>query len=433
MAFSVALASYWRLVRGNKNFRRLWFAQIISEIGDWFYAVAIYSLLLELTGKASSVAGALVLQVLPQTFVGPMAGVINDRISRKKVMIAADLLRAVIVASMLLVRSRSMVWLIYPLLFLETIMWAFFEPARTAVLPNITAEEDLITANTLGSTTWSANFAIGALLGGLVAAFLGRDAVFIINSASFLLSAALLRRMNFREAHTELHGPLRLRDLVDYSPIADGIRYIRSDARLLATMFVKCGIGIMGVNWVLFPVMGEKVFPLTGDGMSASRGGMFSMSLLMAARGFGSLVGPLLSASWAAQNQSRLRALILFGLVGGGVGYVLLGGAPNLALACTAIVFAHMAASNIWVSSNTLLQLNTEDRFRGRVFSADLGFAMLTMAMSAWIGGLLIDRGVSVRTVAALAGCVMIIPAAVWFRALSLWRRPVPEKAQSPT
>src|SRR5436305_584109 len=89
------------------------------------------------------------------------------------------------------------------------------------------------------------------LLSDVGASFLGRDAVFVINSASFLLSAALLRRMNFREAHIELHGPLRLRDLVDYSPIADGIRYIRSDARLVATMFVKCGIGIMGVNWVL--------------------------------------------------------------------------------------------------------------------------------------------------------------------------------------
>src|SRR5712691_7196982 len=186
---SVSLASYLRLVRGNRNFRRLWGAQIVSEIGDWFYTLAIYSLLLQLTGHASSVALALVLQVLPQTFIGPIAGVVNDRISRRRVMIAADLVRAVVVVSMLLVRSRELVWLVYPLLLLETIMAAFFEPARSSVIPNITRREDVIIANTLGSTTWSMNLVLGATLGGIVAALLGRDAVFILNAISFLVSA----------------------------------------------------------------------------------------------------------------------------------------------------------------------------------------------------------------------------------------------------
>ena len=88
---SISLMSYARLVRGNRNFRRLWLAQIVSEIGDWFYTLSIYTLLLQLTGHASSVALALVLQVLPQTLVGPTAGVVNDRLRRKRVMIAADL------------------------------------------------------------------------------------------------------------------------------------------------------------------------------------------------------------------------------------------------------------------------------------------------------------------------------------------------------
>src|SRR5256885_586788 len=118
---SISLGSYLRLLRGNRNFRRLWLAQIVSEIGDWFYTLSIYTLLLQLTGHASSVALALVLQVLPQTLIGPTAGVVNDRISRKKVMIAADLIRVVIVLAMLLVRSKSMVWFVYPLLLLETI------------------------------------------------------------------------------------------------------------------------------------------------------------------------------------------------------------------------------------------------------------------------------------------------------------------------
>src|SRR6516225_10919836 len=97
----VSTSNYIRLVRGNANFRRLWLAQIVSENGDWFYTLAIYSLLLDLTGKASSVALALVLQVLPHTILGPLAGTFNDRFSRRKVMIVSDLLRVVIVACML--------------------------------------------------------------------------------------------------------------------------------------------------------------------------------------------------------------------------------------------------------------------------------------------------------------------------------------------
>jgi MFS family permease len=157
---SISVSSYLRLLRQNRNFRRLWAAQIVSEIGDWFYTLAIYSLLLQLTGSAGSVALALVLQVLPQTFVGPLSGVVNDRIRRKHVMIAADLARMLIVLAMLLVRSSSMVWVVYPLLLLETVMAAFFEPARNSVIPNITTREDLILANTLSSTTWGGGVAL---------------------------------------------------------------------------------------------------------------------------------------------------------------------------------------------------------------------------------------------------------------------------------
>src|SRR5208282_235912 len=73
----VSFASYARLLRGNRNFRCLWGAQVVSEIGDWFYTLAIYNLLLQLTGRAGSVALALVLQVLPVTLIGPTAGVVN--------------------------------------------------------------------------------------------------------------------------------------------------------------------------------------------------------------------------------------------------------------------------------------------------------------------------------------------------------------------
>src|SRR5262245_7912914 len=129
----VSLRAYAALLQTNSNFRNLWFAQLISEIGDWLYMVAIYSLILEVTGSAQAVALAFVLQVVPQFFVAPTAGVLNDRLSRKRLMIVADIARAAITFMMMFVQTREAFPFLYTLLFLETIFWALFEPARTSV------------------------------------------------------------------------------------------------------------------------------------------------------------------------------------------------------------------------------------------------------------------------------------------------------------
>src|SRR5438094_5362594 len=108
-------------------------------------------------------------------------------------------------------------------------MAAFFEPARNSVIPNITAREDLIVANTLASSTWSVNLMIGAVLGGLVAAFLGRDAVFVLNAISFLLSALLIRGMRFEEPHAEGGPALQARVLLVLSPLVEGDSWVSRD------------------------------------------------------------------------------------------------------------------------------------------------------------------------------------------------------------
>jgi predicted MFS family arabinose efflux permease len=419
---SISLASYLRLVRGNRNFRRLWLAQIVSEIGDWFYTLSIYTLLLQLTGRASSVALALVLQVLPQTLVGPTAGVVNDRLRRKHVMIAADLVRVVVVLAMLLVRSRSMVWLVYPLLLAETIMAAFFEPARSSVIPNIAAKGEVLIANTLSSATWSVNLLIGASVGGLVAAFFGRDAVFILNALSFLASAVLLAGMRFAEPHAEAAAPLRPRDLVDFSPVLEGIRYIRNQRTLLPTVFAKAGELMIGPSWVIFTVMGAHEFAVHWRNVDAARGAMLGMSILLGGRGLGALVGPLISARWAGRSDRRLQLGILFGYLTIAVGYGTLGFSRTVWMAAACAMLAHMGGSTVWVFSTTLLQLHTDDRFRGRVFSADLGFSMLTIAAGAYLCGRLLDARVTARTVATYTGVVMLIPAALWALAMRVER-----------
>ena len=416
---SISLGSYARLLRTNRNFRRLWLAQIVSEIGDWFYTLSIYTLLLQLTGKAGSVALALVLQVLPQTLVGPTAGVVNDRLRRKHVMIAADIVRFAIVLAMLFVRSRSMVWLIYSLLLAETCMAAFFEPARSAVIPNIAAEDEVLVANTLSSATWSVNLMIGAAVGGVVAAFFGRDTVFILNALSFLTSALLISGMRFAEPHAEAAPPLRLRDLVDYSPVLEGIRYIRSHPTLLPAVFAKAGEIMVGPSWVLFTVMGAREFAVHGRGIDTAGGAMLGMSILLGGRGLGAMVGPLVAARWAGRSDHRLRLGILFGYLTIAVGYGVLGASRSVWMAAACAMLAHAGGSTVWVFSTTLLQFHTEDRFRGRVFSADLGLGSLTFAVTAYLAGRFLDAGISARTVATSTGALMLLPATIL--AVALW------------
>jgi MFS family permease len=410
----VPLAAYWHLLRDNRNVRLLWSAQIVSEMGDWFYSIAIFSFLLQLTGSAQIVALAFLMQVLPQVFLFPTAGVLNDRISRKKVMIFADLARAVIVLLMLLVSSAGMLWLLFVLLALETMCYALFEPGRSSTIPNIALPQQIPVANALSSATWSVIFGVGAALGGLVDVAFGRETVFLLDSLSFLVSALLIHRMRFDEPHLLLTHPLRARDLVDFSPVAEGLNYIRRDRKLLAATLVKCGAGLLGANWVILPVLGQQMFPLRMTGLSEQQAGTLGMSILFAARGLGATLGAMLGGNFAGLNRVRLARTILASFLLGAVGYFALGAAGSLLLAALAVVISHCGGSAAWTASTTLLQEMTEDRFRGRVFSAEFAVYMLMLAVSSFLAGRLADSGVSVRTLAAATGAVMLIPALLW-------------------
>jgi predicted MFS family arabinose efflux permease len=416
------LSAYWHLLRRNRNLRLLWVAQIVSEMGDWFYSVAIFSFLLELTGSAQMVALAFLMQVLPQAFMAPTAGVINDRISRRKVMMFADWARAIIVLAMMLVRTRQMLPLLYLLLLLETVCWALFEPGQRAVVPNITEHDDIPVANALAAATWSVNFALGAGLGGLVLVTFGRETVFIVNSLSFVASALLIRAMKFAEPHADNLPPLLARDLMDFTPIAEGIRYVRRDPKLLATIFVKGGIGLNGANWVILPVLGERVFRVQLHGLNASQAGALGMSTLLASRGIGAVLGSFLGGNFAGTDRARLRWTILAGFAMTCVGYTTLGFAGSLLMAVSALVIAHAGGSACWTASTTLLQKQTEDRFRGRVFSAEFAFSMLTLSISSYAAGRAVDWGIDVRTVAVATGAVMLIPMGAWLLAGRAWR-----------
>lgn len=410
------LAAYWHLLRDNRNVRLLWSAQIVSELGDWFYSVAIYSFLLELTGSAQVVAFAFLMQVLPQVFMSPAAGVINDRISRRKVMIFADVLRVGIVLAMLLVRSAGMLWLLFVLLALETMCYALFEPGRSATIPNIARPEQIPVANALSAATWSVIFGLGSALGGVVDVVFGRETVFVLDSLSFVASALFIRRMRFDEPHAQNRPPLHLRELFDFSPVAEGLLYVKRDRRLLATMLVKAGVGLMGTNWVILPILGQKTFPLRLAGVSAQQASTLGMSALFASRGLGATIGAVLGGNFAGLNRTRLYWTILAAFLMGAAGYVALGAAGSLAFAILAVMFSHTGGSAAWTASTTLLQGMTEDRFRGRVFSAEFALYMLTLAISSVLAGQLLDHGFDVRTLAVATGIAMLLPAFAWMR-----------------
>src|ERR1700722_20608371 len=135
---------------------------MISQLGDWFNAVAVFALLLDLTGSATAVAWMLIVQFLPVALIGPMAGVVVDRVNRRRLMIGADIVRGVLILGRLLVRRADQVWIAYLVMALSVSASAFFEPARTATIPSVTSADELVPANAASSGMWAGMLAIGA-------------------------------------------------------------------------------------------------------------------------------------------------------------------------------------------------------------------------------------------------------------------------------
>src|SRR6266511_5420384 len=121
---------YFALLRSNRNFRLLYIGQTISQLGDWFNAVAVYALLLDLTGSATAVAWMMITQFLPIALVGPVAGVVVDRVNRRRLMIGADAVRGVLILGLLFVRHADQVWMAYVVMALTSAASGFFEPSR---------------------------------------------------------------------------------------------------------------------------------------------------------------------------------------------------------------------------------------------------------------------------------------------------------------
>ena len=181
---------YLALVRSNRDFRFLWFGQVVSLLGDWFNLIASASLIGYLTQSGIAVGGLFVVRMLAPFLVSPFAGVAADRYNRKHLLILADIGRAITVLGFLLVREPDQVWLLYVLTAIQLAMSGFFFPARNAILPDLVVRRELGTANALSAATWSVMLAFGAALGGIVAGQFGVYPAFVIDGFSFRPSSS---------------------------------------------------------------------------------------------------------------------------------------------------------------------------------------------------------------------------------------------------
>jgi MFS family permease len=426
------MTGYLTFLRANRNFRRLWYGQIVSQLGDWFASVALFALTLRLTGSGQAVGLLFVAEFLPGALVGPFAGVLIDRLPRKLVMIASDIGRAILVLALLFVRSPNDMWIVYVAVVGKVALSAFFEPARSAILPSVVSRDELVIANTISGATWSAVLALGAALGGLVAGLLGAEAAFIIDAASFLLSAVLIAtvRTSDERRRTKDESP-SLADITPKEPthgashssfvfrlssflgeLRDGLGYIARHHQVALYTFTKALWSLGGGILLLLTLFGKQVVPLGQDGA-------ISIGLLYAARGVGTAVGPIIAQRIFGASVPVMQRWLGPAFLLTTAGYLLLSIAPSLPLAMLAIALGHTGGSIQWVYSTALLQLNVEDRVRGRVFAVEYASLMLATALSSYLTGLASDYGFAPRMLSVALALVFVLPGV--FLSVQLW------------
>ncbi|HET8675839.1 MAG TPA: MFS transporter [Blastocatellia bacterium] len=406
---------YVRLLGGNRNFRYLWTGQFISQMGDWFNSVALFTLILSLTGSGEAVGFILILKLLPTFFVGPLAGVAADRFDRKTIMIVTDVARGLSVLGFLFVKTPDQVWMVYALTVAQVILSTFFDPAKSAAVPNIVSRDELIAANGLSGASWSLTLALGAALGGVVTDAFGRDTAFIIDAASYFVSALFILAVRFpaaraRRARSAQAKPskLALADATGIRDLIEGARYLRRNPRVMAVLLVKSGWGLGGGVLLLLTIFGKQIFPIGRDGST-------SIGLLYAARGIGALIGPVVASSLAGRLPRRMRRVIGIAFFITAAFYLLFAQAPTLMFAALFAVGAHAGGSIQWVYSTALLQMSVPDRFLGRVFALELAMVTLTMSLSTYFTGWGIDHGgFSPRQMATILGLAFLVPGILW-------------------
>ena len=417
---TTASVSYSQLIRGNRNFRALWFGQIVSLLGDWFNLIASAALLNELTESGLAIGGLFVVRMIAPFLISPFAGVIADRYNRKAILLTTDIVRGIIVLGFLFVREPQHVWLLYLLTGLQLGTGGFFFPTKNALLPDIVREDELGAANTISSITWSTMLAVGAALGGLVAGLWGNQTAFLIDAATFFVSAVFIARMQYQTPKALAASDKSVRAAVEQ--YVSGLSYLRRHVDQLVTALLK------GVNAILISTGFQVIqVTITERVFVIGEGGGIGLGLIFAIAGAGTGLGPLAARAFAKDRDRPMRWTIVVGWLIASVGILIVSTLASFPLVLLGSFLRGFGGGIVWVMSTQILLQLVPGHVRGRTFATEYMIFTLLSAIGAGVIGNFLDSGLELGSIMRWMAVLILIPTALW----TLWtlRRPKTEPA----
>jgi MFS family permease len=360
------------LLGREPSFRSLFFATLGSGLGTWLALVALQIDVLTRTHSPIWISALLIADILPMLLVGLVAAPLVDRLSRRRLMVGADLVRFAVFCALPFAPNATTIVALAAVIGTAT---GFFRPAVYAGLPNLVSDEDLPQANSLLQTIDNSTWAIGSLAGGALVAASGPDLAYWINAVTFLVSAALLAQIPQRllqEAKAETRGHWR--------DLADGLILVRR-SRALLTVLIAWNIGMIANAFVN---VGEPF--LATDTFSA---GSFGLGLMMASAGVGLALGAYLAGSWIEDRGLANVYGVSLGLMGVGVAGA--AASPNVWVAAVCVIVSGAGNGATIVCNALLVQRGAPDRFRGRAFTVMMSSNVTFLALGLVLGGRLTD------------------------------------------
>jgi len=410
---------FLRLLRHNRNYRYTWIGQVVSEIGDHFNNVAVFSLVIAATRSGMVVSGVMLSRAIPAMLIGPVAGVVLDRFNRKAIMIISDLIRALIASLFVLTIHRHDTWPLYLLSGLLMLASPFFISGRDAILPSIATKEELHTANSLTQTTQWTTLTIGTFLGGTSVMAFGYHWAFTVNALSFLVSAFCISRLFLpgRGFHPHRQGKDHegLRPWRDYR---EGLAYMRSAPLILGLLLINVGWATGGgAAQILFSVFGEIVF----------NRGPAGLGLVWGCAGFGLLIGGILAHKLGRFLSFRnyKRTISVCYIVHGG-SYILFSQARQFRWALFFIALSRAGVGFSSVLNMSQLLRIVPNSFRGRVFSTMDSVQWSVMMLSMALAGIA-SQYYDPRLIGTVAGALSSSTAIFWGWAHITGRLPEPK------
>jgi MFS family permease len=378
---------------------------MISYIGDWFTVIALFILAGEATNNSPlAIAGVLVTRSFGMALCDPFGGMFADRYSRKGLMMISNLLALIALTTVVAFDLLNSLVSYYLLALVMVFAKSLFDPAEYAYLPNICGDNELITANALGSGGWSIALGIGAGIGGFTISEFGITTALWIDCLTFLASILLISTLPSGGPESSEKGKLTPKTAIN--EILDGWKYIRSEPPVRRVVFAK-GMWAAGG--------GAQVFLLILIGMETNFGELAAgIGLLFMVRGFGSGFGPIIAKPLMKQT-SVLPYLLGISIAISGIFYVFVSQIEWTNALLILVFCAHASSGVNWVYSTTMLQQRSNDEWRGRVAGTDFLVITFSMGASALAAALALENEIlELREVIAITGAIQIALGAFW-------------------